>query len=101
MFVRSRGILIILCLRKVTIRDGNDEIESFNFDTQYFFSQVSSATVLTGASSKSTVNADVKPRERFEDVTDHDNTCEEEANKLLSFPSKSNLAAKPADLDLD
>ena len=57
--------------------------------------------MLTGASSKSTINPDVEPRERFEDVTDHDNTCGEEANKLLNLPPKSNLAAKPVDLDLD
>ncbi len=54
----------------------------------------------TGASSKS-INADVQPRERFEDVTDHDNTCGEEYNILLNLPTKTNLAAKPADLDLD
>ena len=54
----------------------------------------------TDASSKSN-NPDVKPRERFEDVTDHDNACAEEANKLLNLPPKSNLAAKPVDLDLD
>ena len=65
-----------------------------------FLSQVSSGTVSTGASSKS-INADVHPRERFEDVADHENTCGEEANILLNLPTKTNLAAKPADLDLD
>ena len=47
------------------------------------------------------VNTYVKPGERFEEVTDHSNVCEEKAHKLLNSPTNSNVATKPADLDLD
>ena len=57
--------------------------------------------MLTDSSSKSTNNPDIKAKKRFEDVTDQENACGEEANKLLNLPPKSNLASKPVDLDLD